>query len=64
MACLVKVSSNSGSWPWTVPKVLTTELLKSLLQSGEDEGRWQYEEGCIGNDWPETYQGPRYNVLG
>jgi len=34
-----------------VPPVAELSAVKALLRAGEADGRWYFEEGCIGDDW-------------
>ena len=34
-----------------VPAEADLSLVKALLHAGEADGRWHFEEGCIGDEW-------------
>lgn len=35
----------------TIRPDLDLRAVKTLLEAGEADGRWSYEEGCIGDEW-------------
>ena len=34
-----------------VPPHADHRVVKALLEAGESDGRWHFEEGCVGPDW-------------
>ena len=35
----------------TIPPDIDHAAVKTLLRTGEADGRWGYEEGCVGDAW-------------